>query len=70
MVFCPFCDSQGLIDRAKVIGSNIQIYICEECDTMWNSNQISEENSINYRKFMNELGLKGLWEELVEVERL
>jgi len=70
MVLCPFCDGQGLIDKAKIIDKGIQIYICEECDTMWHTLEIREDNCDNFRKFMIGLGLKGLWEELEEVERL
>jgi len=70
MVFCPFCDGQGLINKAKVAGKNIQIYICEECDSMWKSTQIREDNCENFIDFMKSLGFKGLWEELTDVERL
>ncbi len=70
MVFCPFCDGQGLIDKANIKGKDIQIYICEECDTMWRTKEIREDNCENFRKFMNYLGLKWLWEELINVERL
>lgn len=70
MFFCPFCEGQGLIDKANVIGIDIQIYICEECDTMWKTPEIREDNCENFRKFMNSIGFKGLWEELSNVERL
>jgi uncharacterized protein YlaI len=70
MIFCPFCDGQGLINKAKVKGKNIQIYICEECDTMWRTNEIREDNCENFKKFMNSIGLNGYWDELVDVERL
>lgn len=69
-VYCPFCDGQGLVNKAKVIDKNIKIYICEECDTMWRNPEIREDNCENFRKFMNSIGLKGLWEELTDVERL
>lgn len=70
MVFCPFCEGQGLIDKAKVVGKDIEIYICEECDSMWKSTNIQEDNCYNFQVFMNELGMKGLWEELENIERL
>lgn len=70
MVFCPFCDGQGLVCKANVIGKNIQIYICEECDSMWRTPEIETDNCDDFRKFMNELGLKGLWNELESIERL
>lgn len=70
MVFCPFCDGQGLIDRATIQGTNIDIYICNECDTMWKTAKISENNCENFKEFMNSLGFRGLWEELTNVQRL
>ncbi len=70
MVFCPFCDGQGLIDKADVKGKGIRIYICEECDTMWKTKEIREDNCENFRKFMNSIGLVGRWEELINIERL
>lgn len=70
MVFCPFCDGQGLIDKANIKGKGIQIYICEECDTMWKTPEIRKNNCDNFKKFMNSLGLKGYWEELDDIKRL
>lgn len=70
MVFCPFCEGQGIIDKAKIVGKDIEIYICEECDSMWKTTNIQEDNCYNFHDFMNKIGLKGLWEELEEVERL
>jgi formate dehydrogenase maturation protein FdhE len=70
MVLCPFCDGQGLIDKAKVKDQDIQIYICEECDTMWKTAEIREDNCENFRKFMNSIDLKELWTELDNIERL
>lgn len=70
MIFCPFCAGQGLIDKASVTGKDIQIYICEECDTMWKTSDIREDNCENFIKFMKSIGLKGRWEELTNIERL
>lgn len=70
MIFCPFCDDQGLIHKAKIIGSDIQIFLCDECDTMWKTEEIRHDNSENFGRFMHEHGLRGLWSELYDVERL
>lgn len=70
MVICPFCDGQGLIMKAKIKNKNIRIYICDECDTMWKTEDIQENNCENFENFMNNLGLKGLWEELTDIEKL
>ena len=70
MLFCPFCDGQGLIDKARIKDTGTKIYICEECDTMWTEKDIREDNCINFEEYMNKLGLKGLWEELIDVQRM
>jgi transposase-like protein len=70
MILCPLCDGQGAIYKAKIITKNIQIYICEECDSMWTTMNIQTNNCVNFKKFMNELGLKGLWEELSDIDIL
>jgi formate dehydrogenase maturation protein FdhE len=69
-IFCPFCDGQGLIDKASIVGKGTPIYICEECDTMWKTIEIREDNCENFKKFMQSIGLKGKWSELTNVERL
>lgn len=70
MVSCPFCEGQGVIYRAKVINNDIPIFICDECDTMWLTSDIRENNCINFKDFMNNLGVKPLWSELYDVTRL
>ena len=70
MVFCFFCDGQGVINKAKIVRKDIQIYICEKCDTMWETKEIRKDNCKNFKKFMSDLGLQGLWEELTDIERL
>ena len=70
MVYCPFCAHQGVIYKAKVSKLDIQIFICDECDTIWYSENISEDNCINYKIFLKEHNLGDLWSNLVEVERI
>lgn len=66
MVFCPFCDGYGIIYKAKVISTSSVIFICDECDTMWDTHEILAENCLNFKVFMQHFGLKGLWSELDE----
>ena len=70
MIFCPFCDGYGLINEAIIRKSGVRIYICEECDTMWTSLDIRENNCQNFEKFMNDQGLQGLWRGLMDIKRL
>ncbi len=70
MVYCPFCAKQGVIYKAKIVKNSVQLFICDECDTVWLTEDIREDNCINYRKFMDNHGLKELWSELCDVIRL
>jgi transposase-like protein len=40
-VYCPRCDRQGFIYKAKIIDMDICLYICDECDAIW-----KDQNSI------------------------
>lgn len=70
MIYCPFCEGQGVIHEAKVINHDFNIYICDECDTMWKTRDIKEDNCKNFKEFMNQLGYLGLWSELTNIKRI
>ena len=70
MVYCPFCDGQGVIYKAKIKYTDSVIFICDECDTVWKNLQISEDDTLIFKDVMNELGLQPLWSELDEVEKI
>ena len=77
VVFCPVCcpDPEvaiqfNLIEKATVIGKNLQIYICKPCKLVWSTENIRADNAQDYKKFMKSLGLKGLWKELRDVDIL
>lgn len=78
VVFCPVCtpDSEavmefGIIDKATVIGKDIQIYVCKLCKLVWlDEDDIRADNAQDYKKFMRANGFKGLWKELTEVDVL
>ncbi|SFR61836.1 hypothetical protein [Anaeromicropila populeti] len=70
MIYCPFCDGQGVINKATIKGTELKLYICDECDTVWKDIYITEDNSENFEDVMNALGRKALWSELTDVERL
>jgi hypothetical protein len=76
-VFCPICTPDpeavttfSLIEKATVIGKDLQIYICKPCKLAWLTEDIRSDNAQNYKKFMKSLGLKGLWKELTDVDIL
>ena len=77
VVFCPVCTPDvengikfSLIEKATVIGKDLQIYICKPCKLVWLTEDIRADNAQDYKKFMRSLGLKGLWKELNDVDTL
>ncbi|GHH99912.1 hypothetical protein [Neobacillus kokaensis] len=70
MIFCPFCDGQGVICKAEIKALGRIIYICDECDTIWlDGEEINEENCKRFDDFMNQYGLQPEWTELSDIER-
>jgi hypothetical protein len=76
-VFCPVCTPDiekavtfSFIEKATVIGKAIQIYICKACKLVWLTEDIRADNAQDYKKFMQTIGLKGLWTELKDIDYL
>ncbi len=69
-VLCPFCEGQGEIYRVVVQKTDETIYLCGECDSLWLTEEIGEDNASNFEDYMTERGLKPLWDELNYVEKL
>ena len=67
--YCPFYP-ENFIDRAKIVGKNIKIYICESCNHIWNTKLIRQETAQNFVKYMQRIGLNGNRNELYDVHRL
>jgi hypothetical protein len=70
MIKCPFCAGQGNINAAKLVKNDMQIYFCDECNTIWLTLDIKESNCINFKKFLKEYNLKGDQSDLYEARRL
>lgn len=61
---CPYCD-QGRIKEAIVKKTKELIYICEECDTVWATNEtISDSTGIVFDLYAKTRGFAALWSEL------
>lgn len=61
---CPYCD-QGRIKEAIVKKTKELIYICEECDTVWASNEaVSDSTGIAFDLYAKGRGFAALWSEL------
>ena len=67
MILCPFCDGNGLIYQAKIKNQNEVIYICDECDTIWHSKDINENNCDNFENYMGKHGLEAIWGNLADL---
>lgn len=77
VVFCPVCTSDtenmtkySLVEKATVIDKELQIYVCRPCKLVWLTENIRADNAQDYKKFMTNLGLKGSWKELKDINYL
>ncbi|MFP7298918.1 hypothetical protein [Neobacillus niacini] len=70
MNYCPFCDGQGIVHKAKIEKTNRTIYICDECDSIWlDDKEINVKKVKRFDDFMRKNNLKPLWSELTDIER-
>jgi hypothetical protein len=70
MVYCPFCAYQGVIYKATINKSGKVIYICDECFTVWYTDEIKEENCVNYRKFRSDNGISNIQKDITREGRI
>lgn len=70
MVYCPFCAHQGVIYKATINKNGNIIYICDECDTVWYTEDIQEDNCVNYKKFMSDYGIGNIYDEITREGRI
>ncbi len=69
-VLCPFCEGQGEVYRVVVKQTSETIYLCGECDSVWLTENIGEDNATNFEDYMSEQGFEPLWSELDYIEKL
>ncbi|MGX8794902.1 hypothetical protein ACR6HW_02235 [Fusibacter sp. JL298sf-3] len=70
MKICPFCLGQGAIQRAKIIKDDTEIFICDECDTIWFTEDFDPDKCGSFRDVMEKRGLQPLWSELKDIEEV
>lgn len=68
MTLCPYCEGQGVIHTATIKSTDEVIYICSECDTMWLTKDIEDQNGQPFEFYMKDKGLKGYWSELKDIK--
>ena len=61
-MLCPYCE-YGMVLRAKIKDLDKKIYICEECDTVWEE-VINDETGVGFTEYMKNMGRCGSWDEI------
>lgn len=63
--------ANGMVYKAKIKKLDKKIYICDECEAVWDS----EENIVNnqfeeFETYMDKKGLKPLWSEFTDIKEV
>ena len=56
MKTCKFC-GQGNIYEVKIEETNEIVYLCDECEILWLSDELNDEEAISLWLFMEERNL-------------
>ena len=65
MTNCPRCQGNGIIYKARIIKTQEIIYLCDECDAVWDSPLEFHKISLIFSDdLLRSKGLQGLWDEL------
>lgn len=63
-MWCPRCD-QGEVKKAVIKALNKAVFVCEECEATWASeNDVGVNAFEDFATNMNRLGLQGLWSDI------
>lgn len=63
---CPRC-SQGLVRAMRIRTTQTLLWVCEECEATWKSQDaVGNAEFLDYGTLMESKGLKPLWSELEE----
>lgn len=62
---CPRCDGQGVILRVRVPELNAQLFLCDECDATWHTQDaVGVEMHVDFQTYMDTLGIKSAWSKI------
>lgn len=62
---CPRCDGQGHVLKARIVRTGDNIFVCDECDAAWSSeDEIATKSFVDFGTMMEGMGLPPYWEEL------
>lgn len=57
-VVCPRCDGNGLVYLLNVEGENMCVYVCDECDALWETpDEITLGRFHDFHTYMNQRGI-------------
>lgn len=56
-MLCPYCE-YGMILKERIKDIDKEIYICEECDTVWEE-EINDKTGVGFAKYMKKIGKCG-----------
>lgn len=63
-MLCPRCE-QGEVVVANIIKTKDTVYVCEECEATWFSEEdIGKEEFVDFGTYMESIGLEPLWKEI------
>lgn len=63
-MLCPRC-GQGDVVKAKIIGSDTCLFVCEECEASWLlCEDIGVKGFVDFGTYMESFGLKPQWNEV------
>lgn len=65
-MICPYCKC-GEVLHAIIKKTNMQICICDECDTVW-QDCVNDKSGRAFFLFAKELGIEDRWDNLKIIE--
>ena len=65
IAYCPRCDYQGIIEKARIIATGEIIHLCDECDATWlDGMEFRIDNFKDFSTLLESKGLQGVGSEI------
>jgi len=70
MKICPRCDGQGKLLRVAIVPLNNHIvYICDECEALWEQDKIKNvDDYVDFSQYMEQKGIPASWQSVKILE--
>ena len=69
MKICKFCE-QGEIFEVKTKKTNEIVYLCDECEALWLSDEFKDEEAVALWLFMEERNLSSTWDQFIVIKQI